>query len=299
MGQQRGSAALVLEGGGYRGVFTAGVLDVLMEQGILGFGSVWGTSAGALSAASLKSRQPGRTIRIMLAFRDDRRMMSLSSLARTGSLAGGDFLYHTVQQEIDPSDDEAFNANPLRMFVVATDVVFGAPAYLECRCFPEDVEKVKASASMPLVSPFVEIDGRRYLDGGTTDSIPVEVALGLPGAAEVAGYEPASRALVVLTQHDSYRRTATSERLVVRSHRYDEYPYYLEALESRAERYNAQRAHVLELQEEGRVLAISPSAPVTVGVNESEGGPLLALYVDGRRQAMKRLEEIREFLDGA
>lgn len=288
--------ALVLEGGGYRGVFTAGVLDVLMERNVLNFGTVWATSAGALNAASLKSRQAGRTIRIMLAFRDDRRMMSLSSLARTGSLVGGDFLYQTVQEEIDPSDDEAFNANPLRMFAVATDVVFGAAAYLECRRFPEDVSKVKASASMPMVSPFVEVDGRRYLDGGTTDSIPVEVALGLDGAKRIDGYMPAKRALVVLTQHDSYRKSGASERFVARSHRYDDYPYYVRALETRGERYNTQRSLVLELEREGRVIALSPSAPVTVGVNENEGGPLLALYIDGRRQALARLDEIRAFL---
>lgn len=291
--------ALVLEGGGYRGVFTAGVLDVLMEHGIYDFGSVWGTSAGALNAASYKSRQLGRTIRIMLAFRDDRRFMSLMSLARTGSLDGGDFLYHTVQERLDPSDNETFNANPLRMFVVASDVVFGAPAYLECATFPQDVEKVRASASMPLVSRLVEIDGHRYLDGGTTDSIPVEVALGLPGAARVEGYKPAKRAMVVLTQHVSYRKGPANERLVVRSHRYDEYPYFLSALENRWERYNAQRDHVLGLASEGRVLAFSPSRPVTVGVNESAGAPLLELYLDGRRQAEQRLDEVRAFLAGA
>lgn len=288
--------ALVLEGGGYRGVFTAGVLDVLMEHGVCDFGSVWGTSAGALNAASFKSRQIGRTIRIMLAFRDDRRFMSLMSLARTGSLDGGDFLYHTVQEEIDPSDNVAFNANPMRMFVVASDVVFGTAAYLECRAFPEDVEKVRASASMPLVSRLMEIDGHRYLDGGTTDSIPVEAALGLPGAPEVEGYAPAKRAVVVLTQHTSYRKGPSNERLVVRSHRYDEYPYFLSALESRYRRYNAQRDHVLELAREGKTLVFSPSKPVTVGVNESEGAPLLALYIDGRQQAEARLDEVRSFL---
>lgn len=296
---EHGGSALVLEGGGYRGVFTAGVLDVLMEHGVYGFESVWGTSAGALNAASFKSRQLGRTIRIMLAFRDDRRFMSLMSLARTGSLAGGDFLYHTVQEELDPSDDATFNANPLRMFVVASDVVFGTAAYLECRRFPEDVEKVKASASMPLVSRLVEIGGHRYLDGGTTDSIPVEVALGLPGASSVDGYVPARRAVVVLTQHLSYRKGPTNERLVARSHRYDEYPYFLQALESRSVRYNAQRDHVLQLAEEGRVLAFSPTRPVTVGVNESEGAPLLELYLDGRRQAEARLDEVKAFVAGA
>lgn len=288
--------ALVLEGGGYRGVFTAGVLDVLMENGVYDFGSVWGTSAGALNAASYKSRQIGRTIRIMLAFRDDKRMMSLRSFARTGNLTGDQFLYHEVQDRIDPCDAPAFNANRLRMFCVATDVVFGSPVYLECRRLPEDVDMVRASASLPLFSRPVEVAGRRLLDGGTTDSVPVEMALGEGASPAPAGYAPASRAVVVLTQHESYRKDGSTEALVVRSHRYDEYPYYTHALETRAERYNAQYAHVRELEAEGCAFVFSPSAPVAVGTAEKEGEPLLELYVDGRTQATRRLGALREFL---
>ena len=102
--------ALVLEGGGYRGVFTAGVLDVLMEKGLTGFDSVWGTSAGALNAVTFRARQIGRYIRVVLAFRDDSRMMSVMSLAKTGSIAGNDFLYHEVQERLDPLDVETFNS---------------------------------------------------------------------------------------------------------------------------------------------------------------------------------------------
>ncbi len=290
--------ALVLEGGGYRGVFTAGVLDVLMENGVYDFGSVWGTSAGALNAASYKSRQIGRTIRIMLAFRDDKRMMSLRSFARTGNLTGDRFLYHEVQERIDPCDVRTFNANRLRMLCVATDVVFGSPVYLECKRLPDDVDMVRASASLPLFSRPVEVAGRRLLDGGTTDSVPVEMALGEGASSMPSGLAPASRAVVVLTQHESYRKDGSTESLVVRSHRYDEYPYYTHALETRAERYNAQYARVRELEAEGRAFVFSPSAPVGVATAEKEGKPLLELYVDGRTQATRRLGALREVLRG-
>ena len=290
--------ALVLEGGGYRGVFTAGVLDVLMEHGIYDFASVWGTSAGALNAASYKSRQIGRTIRIMLAFRDDKRLMSLRSFARTGNLTGEEFLYHEVQDQIDPCDEKTFNENPLRMFCVATDVVFGSAVYLECKRFPDDVDMVRASASLPLFSKPVAIGGHRLLDGGTTDSIPVEMALGTADAKAPAGYVPAKRVLVVLTQHESYRKDGSSENLIVRSHRYDEYPYYTHALETRAEHYNAQRELVWKLEREGRAFVFSPSAPVSVSTAEREGEPLLALYIDGRTQAERRLGALEKFLRG-
>ena len=196
--------ALILEGGGFRGMYSAGVMDVLLERGISDFASVWGVSAGAINAVSFKSRQVGRSMRVMMAFRDDRRFMSLWSWATTGNMAGGDFMYDEIQNHLDPCDNEAFNSNPMRMFAVASDVVFGTPAYLECKSFPEDVKKVRASASMPLVSQMVDIDGHRYLDGGTTDSVPYAVALGLGSSAPPVGYVPARRALVVLTQDRGY-----------------------------------------------------------------------------------------------
>lgn len=290
--------ALVLEGGGFRSMFTAGVLDVLQEHGVYDFDSVWGVSAGAINSASFKSRQIGRTMRIMLAFRDDRRFMSLWSLARTGDLAGGKFMYDEIQNHLDPGDDETFNSNPLRMFAVASDVVFGTPAYLECKRFPDDLPYVRASASMPLVSRLVDVGGHRYLDGGTTDSIPFEVALGRPGAPRVEGYEPASRALVVVTQHRSYVKSGANERAVVRSHRYDGFPYYLEATSTRAERYNAKRERLFSLAEEdgSPVLVLEPKRPVEVGATEHDGEKLLSLYLEGRAVAEERLGDITSFL---
>ncbi len=289
-------STLVLEGGGYRSVFTAGVLDVLMEHGIYDFASVWGVSAGALSAASFVSKQIGRTIRIMLAFRDDRRLMSFYSLATTGNLTGGEFLYHTVQDELDPCDIETFNNSKTRMFAVASDVVFGAPRYLEVKHLPEDVEKIRASSSLPLVSNMVDIDGHRYLDGGTTDSVPVEAALGLNEDIGLEDYEPANKAVVVLTQHREYVKGNSLERMARMSRRYDEYPLFLEALATRADRYMAQRERIWELEREGRILVIAPPEPVTVATNEHAGEPLLSLYISGRREAERLIGKIQDFL---
>jgi predicted patatin/cPLA2 family phospholipase len=290
--------ALVLEGGGFRCMFTAGVLDVLMEHGIYDFGSVWGVSAGSMSASSFKSRQIGRTCRIMLAFRDDRRFISFWSLLTTGNIANGEFVYDEVQNVLDPCDVRTFNANPIRMFSVASNVIFGTADYLECKSFPEDVAKVQASASMPGVSQMVEVDGNRYLDGGTTDSIPFQTALGLEGGRQIDGYTPARRGLVVLTRDRDYVKELGNEGLVLRSHRYDAYPYFTHALETRYLRYNAQRdlLFAMEREEDPRVLVIAPKEPVTVDVTGSDGASLLALYVRGRQQAEERLDEIRAFL---
>ncbi|HJB48910.1 MAG TPA: patatin family protein [Candidatus Olsenella excrementigallinarum] len=290
--------ALVLEGGGFRGMFTAGVLDVLQERGAYGFSGIWGVSAGAVNASNFRSRQIGRTMRDILAFRDDRRFMSLWSLATTGDMAGVDFMYDEVQNRLDPCDTDAFNASETPMWAVVSDVTFGTPAYLPVCRYPEDIDRVRASASLPTVSRIVELDGHRYLDGGTTDSIPYAAALGLPGAPEVEGRPAAERALVVLTQDRGFvrERAGSGEQIALRSHRYDRYPYYLEALRTRAERYNAQRERLWELEDAGTCLVIAPEEPVRVGSSTRDGESLLALYVAGRRQALERIAEIEAFL---
>ena len=287
--------ALVLEGGGFRGQFTAGALDVLMEQRLDAFDTVFGVSAGAIAAADLKSHQIGRGCRDVLAFRDDRRFMSLFSLATTGSLTGNDFLYHEVQDELDPFDYDTFNANPMRMFAVATDVDFGTPAYLEVGELPRDILMVQASASLPALSETVEIDGSRYLDGGFGDSVPVEVALGLPDAPKVDGYEPCDRAVVVLTRERDYVKgpyqlQAVSDRL------YADSQYFVECMHTRPERYMAQRERIWELEREGRVLVLCPDRSIETSVTEANGQRLLELYLLGRQEAEGKLDELREFI---
>lgn len=284
MGAPRTGVDLVLEGGGMRGVFTAGVLDVMQEAGVFGFDTVWGVSAGAINAASYLSHQAGRYLRQSLAFRDDRRFMSLWSFATTGDLAGAEFLYHTVQDEIDPFDYEAFRARRSRCMVVATDVVFGTPAYLEIRDLPEDVDRVRASASLPVISRIVEVADGRFLDGGTADSVPVERAL----------EEGAERAVVVLTQDRGYEKRGSYELQALADRRYADFPYYLDCLRTRAKRYNEQREHIWQLEREGKIVVVAPSEPVTVGsTSGSDGEGLLRLYLDGRRQAAAAIEAMR------
>ena len=235
------STALVLEGGSYRGIFTAGILDVLREKGVTNFESVWGVSAGAINAVSFRSKQMGRAMRIMLAFRDDPRFLSLRSLITTGDIACAEFMFDEIQNHLDPCDNEEFNQNPMQMYVVASDVTFGTSAYLHVKKFPEDIAMIRASTAMPTVSRIVELDGHRYLDGGTTDSIPFAAALGLPDgkaerAVDIPDHKPAKKALVIVTQDRNFVKTDTNEQFAIRSQLYSAYPYFETALASRAER---------------------------------------------------------------
>ena len=220
-----GKVAIVLEGGSFRGEFTAGVLDVLMENGIE-VAACYGTSAGALNGLNYKSRQIGRVNRVNLAFCNDSRYMGAQSLVTTGSMVGYDFILNDVQDRLDPFDNEAFLANPMEMYACATDVVFGTAAYLPIRDATLDIDAVRASTSLPLVTKPVEIDGHLYLDGGAADSVPVEHAL------EDDGFD---RAVVVLTQDRSYEKSPYGLMAAARR-AYAGYPYLLDAMESRHER---------------------------------------------------------------
>lgn len=165
---------MVLEGGAMRGLYTAGVLDVLMENGIYTDGAV-GVSAGAAFGCNYKSRQIGRSLRYNCKYCRDPRYISLLSLIRTGDLYNAQFCYYEIPEKLDPFDTAAFAASPMEFYVVATDVTTGKPAYHLCRDGGrDDIEWMRASASMPLVSRVVEIGGGLYLDGGISDSIPLE-----------------------------------------------------------------------------------------------------------------------------
>ena len=144
-----------------------------------------------ISKQSITFSNTGRSCRINLAFRDDKRYMSAYQLAKTGNIVGTAFLYNEVQNDLDPFDYETFNANPTRLYAVVSDVMFGQPDYIEITSLPEKLDYVRASASLPVVSRMVDIDGRLLLDGGTTDSVPLKRALAEPGNG---------KAVVVLTQ---------------------------------------------------------------------------------------------------
>lgn len=283
--QNAGKVALILEGGSFRCQFTAGVTDVMLEQG-MNVDACYGVSAGLLAGLSFKSRQIGRVNRVNLAFCGDSRYMGAGAVAQSGSLVGYDFMLNDVQDRIDPFDNEVFQENPLRLVATVSDIVFGTPAYLEVANAVLDVDAIRATTSMPLVTPPVEIDGHFYLDGGIADSVPVEHVL------EDMGYD---RAIVVLTQHRGYVKEPYGHMGAART-RYAKYPYFIEALATRHERYNEQREHIWEYERAGRVLAIVPPRPVEVGHVERNPEKLLELYIEGRQEARRRLEDIKAFL---
>lgn len=281
-----GKVALVLEGGSFRGQFTAGVLDVFLEHGIE-VAACYGVSAGTLNGLSFKSRQIGRANRVNLAFCNDSRYIGAKNLAATGSIVGYDFMLNDVQDRLDPFDNDAYLANPMPLFATVTDILFGTADYLEVKDAALDVDCVRASTSLPLVTQPVEIDGHLYLDGGVADSVPVEHVL------EDAGFD---RAIVVLTQDRAFKK-GPYEFLAAAKTVYSNYPYLVEALADRHERYNEQREHIWAYENEGRALVLAPGKPVEVGHVEHDAAKLLDLYIQGRQAAEARLDEVRAFIE--
>ena len=283
--ENAGKCALILEGGSFRGQFTAGVLDVFLEHGIA-FDACYGVSAGTLNGLNFKSRQIGRANRVNLAFCNDDRYMGAKSLISTGSIVGYDFLLNDVQDRLDPFDNDAFLANPMRLYATVTNVLFGTAEYLPVKNAALDIEVIRASTSLPLVTRPVELAGNLYLDGGIADSVPVEHVL------EEAGFE---KAVVVLTQDRSYVKGAYGLLPAARAS-YGSYPYLIEALATRHERYNEQRAHIWAYEDAGRAKVLAPTRPVEVGHVEHDAAKLLDLYIQGRQEAARQLGAVKAFL---
>lgn len=276
---------LILEGGAMRGMFTSGVLDVLMENGIEFDGAI-GVSAGATFGCNIKSRQPGRAIRYNKRFSHDWRYCSLRSLFTTGDLYGADFCYNELPKNLDLFDFDTYRSNPMEFWVVASDCETGKPVYKRLdTCNDSDLTWMRASASMPAVSRIVEIDGRKLLDGGITDSIPLAYF-------ESIGY---NRNVVVLTQPETYRkgpnRLMWLMRLILRR-----YPMIVKALRDRHLEYNQTTANVRQRAAQGDVLVICPDKPLGISRTEKNPDELQRVYDEGRRIASSQLDRIRQFL---
>ena len=279
---------LVLEGGAMRGMYTAGVLDVLMEHQIEVDGAI-GVSAGAVFGCNLKSKQPGRVIRYNKRFCRDPRYASFRSLVRTGDLYGADFCYHQIPDNLDPFDGKTYRENPMEFYVVCTDVDTGEAIYHRCDTGDAtDVQWMRASASMPLVSQLIRLDNRLLSDGGTADSIPLRYFQSL-------GY---TRNIVILTQPEGYRKKRNRYlpllRLCFRSH-----PAIVDALANRHIHYNETLDYIRAEEAAGRVLALRPSRALEIGRVEHDPEKLEAVYQIGRSDAEKKLPEIRAFLSAA
>ena len=280
-------AALIMEGGAMRGMFTCGVIDVLMRHGIT-FDGAAGISAGAVFGCNFKSGQVGRPIRYNKKYCADPRYCSIRSLIRTGDLYGADFCYRELPDELDVFDRIAFRDNPLQFFVGATDVQTGKSVYHLCTDGgSEDMLWFRASASMPVVSRPVRIHDQLLLDGGITDAVPYSFM-------EAQGFR---RNVIVLTQPKGYRKEPASG-LAMMKIMLRKYPCVSEAMAARHLIYNRQMDEIDQRETSGESLVIRPPQSLRIGHTEKNPDELERVYQIGIHEAEERLEDIQKFLSG-
>ena len=276
---------LIMEGGAMRGMFTAGVMDVFLENGIRFDGGA-GISAGAAIGCNYKSRQIGRAIRYNKRYSRDPRYCGIRSLIKTGDLYGAEFCYRTIPDELDPFDRETFRQDPMEFYVGATNVMTGKITYHLCKNGDhKDIEWMRASASMPLVSKPVVLDGKAYLDGGITDPVPYRIM-------EKKGYD---RNVIILTQPLGYRKEK-SRTLPVMKVMLGRYPAIVHAMTIRHKVYNHQMEEIGKREKDGISLVIRPPEPLGINRVEKDPDELERVYQIGRTEAARRLKEVQEFL---
>ncbi len=277
---------LVLEGGAMRGMFTAGILDVLMENDIDFDGAV-GVSAGAVFGCNYKSKQIGRSIRYNKKYCTDDRYVSLKSWITTGDLYGVEFSYHTLPKELDVFDTDTFSKTPMEFYVVCTDMLTGRAVYHKCTDGGEnDIQWMRASASLPFAARPVELAGRVLSDGGTADSIPVKFM-------EYKGYD---KLVVILTRPKGYVKHQT-RMMPVMSKVLRKYPKFLSTMSRRYIKYNKTLEYIEQQERLGRLLVIRPDADLAIGKVCRNPDELERVYQIGREKGLNELERIKKYLE--
>jgi predicted patatin/cPLA2 family phospholipase len=279
---------LVMEGGAMRGMFTCGIIDVLMENGFE-FDCAVGVSAGATFGLNYKSKQPGRALRYNKIYCNDKRYASIRSLLTTGDIYNVPFCYNTLPYELDVWDTETFYSNPMEFYCVATDLQTGGPVYHKCdnACdTPDgiDIQWIRASASMPIVSRPVEIDGQFYLDGGMSDSIPLEFM----------EKQICDKILVIETQTKDYVKKPQQHMWLAKL-KLSKFPNMLNTMKNRYKMYNGQKEYIRKAEDEGRAFVIRPEEPLNIGATEKNPAELQRVYELGRAAATRNMDALREY----
>lgn len=276
---------LVLEGGAMRGMFTAGALDVMMERGV-DFDGVIGVSAGACFGCNYKSRQPERAMRYNLKYIRDPRYCGMKSLLKTGDFFGVDFCYREIPLHLDPFDSETFRNSPVEFYVVCTDVHSGKAVYQKLdKGDEEDMDWIRASASMPMMSRVVHLGGRELLDGGAADSIPLRWFQSI-------GY---GRNVVILTQPRDFVKEKNSALPLMRV-ALRKYPKLIDTMAHRHEVYNDTTAYIRAEEAAGRAFVLAPDAPLPIKRTERDPEKLRAVYDLGRKSMEQNLDAMLEFM---
>ncbi len=275
---------LVLEGGAMRGIYTAGVLDVFMDNNIT-FDGIIGVSAGAIFGVNLLSRQRGRVIRYNKRFNSDRRYMGIHPLLRTGNIVDTEYAYCRVPRELDVFDDAAFMGSGIPFYAVVTNIETGEPEYIHIKSVFEQMDSLRASASMPFVSKPVSIDGKLYLDGAVADSIPFKKFMEL-------GYD---RLVVVLTKDINYVKEPVSPLLSKTFYR-RRFPRFEEKVRNRHIMYNDTVKELKSLEKKEEVLVIRPSENYRISRMEKDSGRLQGMYDLGIKDAKACVGKVKDYI---
>lgn len=277
-------AGLVVEGGGMRGVYSAGVLDFFIEKDLF-FENNYGVSAGACHLCSYLAKQYKRAFRVNVDYLDDKRYCSMHSLLKTGNLFGAEMLYDIIPNELDLFDYNTYNKNESNFYAVITDINTGKPEYVKIGDLKKDIIYVRASSSLPLLAQNVKINDKEYLDGGISDSIPIKKSIA----------DGNKKNVVILTRDKTYRKGKNSLMPVMKL-KYKKYPNFVKSMADRHIVYNETLDFIKDLEKNGDVFVIRPRKPVQIGRTEKNREKLEALYNDGYNDAKDCYEELLKYL---
>ena len=277
---------LLLEGGGMRGLYTAGVLDVLMENNIEIDGIV-GVSAGALFGMNYKSKQIGRVLRYNKKYAKNKNYMGFYSLITTGNVMNEDFCFNKIINELDPFDFETFRKSKEEFYATVTNIETGEAEYIRIDDIDgsKNIEYLRASGSMPYVSKPVVIDDNKYLDGGIADSIPIEKIMNM-------GYD---KVVVVLTRPLDYKKKKGNS--VIPKMAYRKYPKLVEAINNRYKKYNEQLDKILDLEEEGKIFVLRPSKLVNIRRVERDIEKIQQMYDLGVSDCKDKMHKLKSYIN--
>ena len=278
------SIGLVLEGGAMRGLYTAGVLDVFLDNNIKVDGII-GVSAGVLFGVNYLSKQKGRAIRYNKKFAKDKRYMGMRSFLTTGNIINKDFAYYEIPTKLDIFDEETFEKSDTDFWATVTNIETGEAEYLKLTNVFEQMELLRATSAMPIVSEIIEIDGKKYLDGGVSDSIPVEKCKSM-------GYD---KIIVILTRIIEYRKKKASSTLA--KIKYKEYPKLIETMENRYKKYNETVEKIIDMENKKEIFVIRPSKDLKIKRIEKDVDKLQAMYDLGVSDCKKQLEKLKEYIN--
>lgn len=278
-------AGLILEGGGMRGIYTAGVLDAFLDENIE-FSSIYGVSAGSCHAGSFISKQRGRALRASIDYLDNPDYSSVRSFMTTGNFFGVDMLYSQIPNVYEPFDYETFRNYKGRFYAVVTDVDTGEARYLRVTDMEKQMWMIRASSSLPMISKTLVIKGHSYLDGGIADSIPIRRSISAGNVKNV----------VILTRDASYRKEPNGMMKLMKL-RYPHSEAFVERVGDRHIRYNETLDFLAEEEKAGRVFVIRPHKKVEVGRLEKDKEKLMDLYEMGLYDGRESMEKMKEYLD--